>query len=1007
MRRLAISGVVCLPSLVASLALADAPLRLNEIRLEQAGADLDEYIEIAGASGESLNGVSIVVVGDDDFAFPGQQNGTIESVVSLDGRTVPTSGFFVVAGPKFSLGVPNLVATLNLEGGDNVTIFLVRGFTGFDGQKLDTNDDGVLDVTPWTSVVSSLAVVANSSPNGVKTDYFYSTTTVGPDQGSQPAAAWRCANSEQWNIGTQNPFDGVDSPGVANQTCVPQGIIINEIRIDQPGADADEYFELKGGAGQSLDGYTYIVIGDGSTAATRNGVIEFVYPLTGKTLGADGLATFAQYNTLPNAGGTVDYNIAGTVGQNGTLPQSGGFLENNDNVTHMLVQGFTGTLNQDLDTNEDGVLDVTPWASIADAVALVATLTTPPPTGAEWSYAPTNVRIGPDTSVTTGWPHHVYRCSPSGAWSIGAYDVASAARVDTPSNSNAGCTVCGPGAGNCHAVHATPGCVDTSCCNAVCVADPTCCSDTWDQACVNQARTSCLTAGNPPALTLNEIRIDETLGTDPNEYLEIKGTPGTSLNGVSIVVIGDGVDPNGLTEAVVSLNGSTIPNDGHFLVAESTFTLGTADKTAVLNFENGDSVTYFLVWNFTGLNNTDYDIGDDCTLDSQPWDATIDSLGIRSRDGRCVYSTTTVGPDYVGLPGHLVRCADGSWRFGRFDPAATDGFGTPGTANLVCPPAYACGTPKGPSCFDPHGGLGCSDESCCASVCRVDPTCCEVSWDASCAEQATLNCFIPPNPPAVKLSEIRIDQTGNDTDEYFEIVGEPDTLLNGLTYIVIGDFGTGATGDLSGRIEYIQSLNGNRISEDGFFLALGEPSTQFASQRDIGLSLPSNNFENSDNVTHMLVWGFTGTLNQDLDTNNDGVLDITPWTNIIQSVAFIESAATPPVGTGYAYGDVRVGPDSGNFVPSQLAYCPSTSAWTIGTFAVNAKTVDSPGLANFGCDYTGPACSADFNSDGIVDGSDLGTLLSAWGTAGGDTNGDGTTDSADLGDLLSAWGACQ
>ena len=35
MRRLAITGVVCLPSLFAAVALADAPLRLNEIRLEQ------------------------------------------------------------------------------------------------------------------------------------------------------------------------------------------------------------------------------------------------------------------------------------------------------------------------------------------------------------------------------------------------------------------------------------------------------------------------------------------------------------------------------------------------------------------------------------------------------------------------------------------------------------------------------------------------------------------------------------------------------------------------------------------------------------------------------------------------------------------------------------------------------------------------------------------------------------------------------------------------------------
>ena len=89
MNRIARTGFLCLPSLIAAVAMADAPLRLNEIRVEQPGADLDEYIEIAGAPGESLAGVSIVVVGDDDFALPGQQNGVIEAVVSLDGLAVP------------------------------------------------------------------------------------------------------------------------------------------------------------------------------------------------------------------------------------------------------------------------------------------------------------------------------------------------------------------------------------------------------------------------------------------------------------------------------------------------------------------------------------------------------------------------------------------------------------------------------------------------------------------------------------------------------------------------------------------------------------------------------------------------------------------------------------------------------------------------------------------------------------------------------------------------------
>lgn len=49
--------------------------------------------------------------------------------------------------------------------------------------------------------------------------------------------------------------------------------------------------------------------------------------------------------------------------------------------------------------------------------------------------------------------------------------------------------------------------------------------------------------------------------------------------------------------------------------------------------------------------------------------------------------------------------------------------------------------------------------------------------------------------------------------------------------------------------------------------------------------------------------------------------------------------------------------------------------------------------------------AADFNCDGVVDGADLGMLLSGWGQPGQtDLSGDGTTDGADLGMLLSLWG---
>ena len=58
-----------------------------------------------------------------------------------------------------------------------------------------------------------------------------------------------------------------------------------------------------------------------------------------------------------------------------------------------------------------------------------------------------------------------------------------------------------------------------------------------------------------------------------------------------------------------------------------------------------------------------------------------------------------------------------------------------------------------------------------------------------------------------------------------------------------------------------------------------------------------------------------------------------------------------------------------------------------------------------------PACPADLNSDGVVNGADLGLMLGAWGPCpsspcAADLNLDGQVNGADLGLMLGAWGNC-
>jgi len=200
-------------------------------------------------------------------------------------------------------------------------------------------------------------------------------------------------------------------------------------------------------------------------------------------------------------------------------------------------------------------------------------------------------------------------------------------------------------------------------------------------------------------------------------------------------------------------------------------------------------------------------------------------------------------------------------------------------------------------------------------------------------------------PP--RINELRIDQSGSDVDEYFELKGQPSSALDGLTYIVVGD-GSGG----SGVVESISDLSGLAIPADGVFLA-GENSMSIAVP-DATMTL---GFENSDNVTHMLVSNFTGTLQEDLDFDDDGVFDVTPWDAIIDSVSLVE---TPTSGDQY-YSSNTVGPDGTN-VPGHAVFCDDTG-WQIGGWDISS---DTAGDEN---NCSGPIF--DCNSNGVEDSEDI------------------------------------
>jgi len=160
-------------------------------------------------------------------------------------------------------------------------------------------------------------------------------------------------------------------------------------------------------------------------------------------------------------------------------------------------------------------------------------------------------------------------------------------------------------------------------------------------------------------------------------------------------------------------------------------------------------------------------------------------------------------------------------------------------------------------------------------------------------------------------------------------------------------------------IEAVVDLSNARIPSSGFFVvaeatfSLGTP--QLISRLD---------FENEDDVTHLLVRDLSAVRGDDLDLDDDGVLDRAPWSAILDAVALVSDGSLEPTPGGstewaYALGEV-VGPgapgetSSGSRpTPAHVFRCPDASGpFVIGRFDLSTG-FDSPGAAN-ACDRLEP-----------------------------------------------------
>ena len=117
-----------------------------------------------------------------------------------------------------------------------------------------------------------------------------------------------------------------------------QRLVINEVVVDNVGGDTVEYIELFGEPGTDYSEYTVVIL-EGDSNANEGLILE----------------TFT----------------AGTADVDGFLP----LLEpavslQNGSQTFLLVDTYVAPVEDDLDTDDDGTLDDTPWDAVQDIVAL-------------------------------------------------------------------------------------------------------------------------------------------------------------------------------------------------------------------------------------------------------------------------------------------------------------------------------------------------------------------------------------------------------------------------------------------------------------------------------------------------------------------------------------------------------------------------------------------------------------------------------------------------------------
>lgn len=172
-------------------------------------------------------------------------------------------------------------------------------------------------------------------------------------------------------------------------------------------------------------------------------------------------------------------------------------------------------------------------------------------------------------------------------------------------------------------------------------------------------------------LLLNELYVNSPGADEPFEFIELKGTPGSTLNNIYVVVFESDSGSAGNADVVIPLNGVTLGSNGLLFIGTS---LGYPDIPSETVFkdtllfglpllENG-SISFTVMFSpIPILKDVDYDTNNDGVLDLPNGAQLQDAVGWTNGDLTALIYGGVVLTQSAGTPDAAVRFFDNNTPF--------------------------------------------------------------------------------------------------------------------------------------------------------------------------------------------------------------------------------------------------------------------------------------------------------------------------------------------------------